>query len=421
MTEKENVQEEMDFGFVASNCAVAAGQIEMPDLESRKMGYNTLVNVTPDSEGYKSLWNMDIFTHIIQGMNDSNLPIIGMVCAAFRNLSQLQPEEAEKYVPELPVEFLLSVADNPEIIDFLSTIISNSFDVSQQFVSDLIASEIFQQKISQWLESSNQAVLKSTLDMFNSIALFNPSALDFSVITPFADAQFPTDIRALALNCVLQTEPSDEALGELIGLLQCDDIGPCVFEVLHDLIQSGDAPFEEAMPVIINKAIEYFKYPAACTLLAEVSKSIDEEQCHNLISQFFSLQTPAAEQCFALFELTKLHQGLITNDDQWIALGNFYAKCNDLPTMELLEFLMAENPDYCISEDAQGCFTAVIKKEFQIALRGFEFAITQLATAPVTEQLGSAIHDFIQLKEDEKFQFEDQLAAKVETFVQNHQ
>ena len=416
--EKEN--EELNFGFVGNNCSIAVSQIQMADLESRKMGFNTLINVTPQSDSYDRLFTCDVFTKVIQCFTEENIPIIGEICAAFRNLAQLNPEEADKYYDEIPCEFLLGLKENTEIIDFFSTLISNTLDASTSFVETLIAEETFLTRIHEWLESSNEEIVKSTLDLFNSIAMFNPSALDFSVVNPFTDAQYSTDIRALALNCILQTSPSEEALEALINLLNEETVGENVFEVIHDLYLSGDAPFQQALPLIIGKSIENFNTTAACTLLAEVCEHMDEEQVGATIEAFFGLEIPTPEQCFALYKISSTHPGIFTDDSQWAAFGHYYSIAKELPAMELLEFLMDQNPDYCVSEDAQNNYTIVLQKDIEHALRAFEFALGHLATAPVTEGLMKAINDFNAMHEGE-FTYDEKLETKLRVFMENHQ
>jgi hypothetical protein len=418
MTEKAN--EEMNFGFVSNNCSFAISQIQRGDLENRKMGFNILINVTPASDAFDRLFTCDVFTKVIQCFSEENIPIIGEICAAFRNLSQLNPEEADKYCSEIPVEFLLGLKNNTEIIDFFTTIISNALDVSTAFIEEVIANEGFQARIHEWLESNNEDIVKSTLDLFNAIAMFNPSALDFSVVTPFTDAQFSSDIRALALNCILQTSPSDEALEALIGLLNEEKVGQSVFEVIHDLYQSGAAPFEQVIPLIINKCIENYNINAACTLLSEVCEHMEGEQIGAVLTTFFGLEMPTPEQCFALYKISMTHEGIFTDESQWVAFGHYYAKASELPAMELLEFLMEQNQEYCISEDAQNNYTAVLQKDIEHALRAFEFALGHLATSPVTDDLMKAINDFNSLHEG-AFTFDENIDKKLKVFMENHQ
>ena len=116
---KTEVEEKVEVGILPRHVSIAVDQIQYPILETRKMGFNTLINTKPGQDGYDELFENDIFELLINAFNDSNLPIIGMVCAAYRNLSFLNPEIADEYTKMIPISFLLNIKENSEVIDFL--------------------------------------------------------------------------------------------------------------------------------------------------------------------------------------------------------------------------------------------------------------------------------------------------------------
>ena len=325
MKSSDNI-EEIEVGLQPRCVSIALDQIQYPILETRKIGFNTLINTKPGQEGYEELFENDVFSLLIESFNNSNLPIIGMVCAAYRNLSFLNPEKADQYTNLIPIPFLLEIKENSEVIDFMSTLVLNSFEGEESFPSLLLANNDFLPTLMTWLQSKNENIIKSALDLVNSFAMYNPESLDFSIILGFTQDSYPPDIQALALNILIQIEPKEEYYNQLISILESDEkLGQTYFEIIHDLYSSNQEIFNHYNDLLFQRCIEHFNINAAALLLANMSSILNEEQIHLIISQFFNISLPSAEQCFVLSQMLEKKASLL-NMEQYEKIVSIYKK-----------------------------------------------------------------------------------------------
>ena len=394
MSKPEDHLEELEVGLLPRHISVALDQIQFPIIETRKIGFNTLINAKPGQDGYEELFENDVFSLLIESFNDSNLPIIGMVCAAYRNLSFLNPEKADEYTNSIPIPFLLTIKENSEVIDFMSTLVLNSFEGENSFPNHLLSNDLFLPTLEEWLHSKNNAIVKSSLDLINSFAMYNSNSLDFSIVADFIHPEFSAGIRALALNILIQIEPKTEYYTQLISILEQDEkLGQTYFEIIHDIYSSNPEIFPHDL--LFQRCLEHFNVNAAALLVANMSNQLNEEQMHLVVDAFFQTQFPTAEQCFALSQLLSVNSSLL-NPDQYEKIGELYTKEYDIETMGIIENIISTNLDYATSEDAQMKYLFIINKGQEHALRTIEFILELFSDKQMIQPLSEALSHYVE-------------------------
>ena len=391
---------------------VAISEISNPDLEIRKRGISSLINAKPGQEGYDTLFENDIFNLLLDSFNENNLPIIGMICAAYRNLAFLNPEEADKYTSNIPISFLLQVKPNSEIIDFLSTLVLNYYDGQENFPDMLLKSDEFSNALSTWLESNNANIMKSALDLINSFAMYSTESMDFSFVKEYTTNKFPTDIRALAINILIQVDASDELYSELISLLNEEEIGAVFFEIVHDIYQSNPEIFDDCFELLISRCFDNFNIAPAALIIATANEKLNEEQQKLVAEKFFESKQITPEQCFALFNVASKNAELIT-EREYARLIKIYKKLLDIDTMMALERILTINEEFATSEEAQRTYLSIMKKGGEYEMHEVEFLVELFEGKQMIPEL---IQEVAHFKEDN----EDELAelnAKIESLI----
>ena len=413
--QESNKNEEMNISFVPIDPELALSQIQQTELSTRKIGFDSLIQFTSNGEKNDQtefLIENNIFQILINSFNEENIPIIGSITASFRGFSSLYPESFDEFVILIPLDFLLSIKPNSDIIDFLSNLVQNS----DTFAEILLENEKFlTETLSLWLQSSLKNIIKSTIDLIGFIALYNPNSLDFSIIRPFTDSQFSNDIRSLTLSVFLNVEPSDQLFKELINLIYEDQLSSTLFEVLHDLYSSIPEMFQEFIQDLINISIKNISITSTCILLTDLIQYFNEEQITLIINSYFNLTNSEPEHCYLLFNI--LNNGnLFLNENEILIIGKQYEETNKLDKMELLEKILALHIEYLKSEDCQLHLINILNKDILQAARVFEFILDNFKNINLIPNLLEIFNLFLNEHNEELIE----MSEKINSFISHH-
>ncbi|EAY11969.1 hypothetical protein TVAG_271520 [Trichomonas vaginalis G3] len=411
----ETIKEELNFGFIYGNLTVAVSQITEPDLESRKMGFISLINATEDQEGFENLYLSDIFHKLIESFNEFNLQIIGMVCAAYRHLYSLRPSEGDKYASEIPVDFLLNLQPDPDVIQFFTALVDNSFD-DVDYAGMLLANSNFHQSIGSWLENQNEPIYSAALGLLCSFAVVGGGDIDFSIVTPFTDVSYSPNVRALAYYIVSKTSPSDEVISGLFSILEQANLGQDVFQVIADVLEEFPDQCEQYIPSLIDICIQNFNITSTANLLALLERYLTEENITSLINALFAMKMPPVESLAFIFELISSNN-IQLQDNQLILLGKFYGTADNKSLMDVLQDMFVAFPDYMVSEDAQQNYANALDRDYVYSIKAFNFVTEKLLQVPVIPDLLDAYQSFVSTNQTKL----TKMQAQIDEFMNNHQ
>lgn len=416
----ENVQEEINCGFICTDMSVALDQIRDADLESRKMGFISLINVSDDQNDLDNLYTMDVFSKLIASFDDINIPIIGMVCAAYRHIYSLMPDKGDEFAENLheKYEFLLNLPADSEIIQFFSTLVDNSIgDID--YGHWLLSNEKFPVLLGEWLNSQNNDIIAAALGLLCSFTIMGPDVIDFSIATPFTDKSLPPNIRAQAFYVIYKAgNPAviqDRADG-LFSVLEQQNLGPEVFQIISDVIEENPPEDPEFIGAIINVCILNFNIVTTCNILAQLIEFIGDEQRNALIQALFSMKLPPVESLAFVFDLIN-SSGIQLEAEQVMALGKYFGAAENPNLMDLIMEMLSGYHEYLVSEDMQNNFVVALGRDFPIAVKALQFINHSLAQVPLTENLVEAYREFIGSNESKLQPMKDE----IELFMQNHQ
>ena len=201
---------------------------------------------------------------------------------------------------------MLNIPSVPEVIDFLQFCTLNFPDFAKLLLEDY--GQTLSNSLGGWLQSDEDTV-KSALELLNSLVQFqDESSFDFSLVGPYTDGQYSTDIRALALNILSQikSEDSVQFLQRFFEMFMNEKPTPTVFQIIHDGIQ--DDFFVELIPQIYERSIENIDVPDSSIVLADISSNLDQESRENIISLIFQQSDLCIERADALYRICHENQ-----------------------------------------------------------------------------------------------------------------
>lgn len=412
-------QDELEIGFHCSDPDLVIPQINQISLSSRSLGFETLVNITDDqmTNDIQKLLDEGVFPLVISSMNEKNVQIIGLVCTAARHLAGVAPENFRELVETVPFDYLLSIPNVPEVIDFLQFCTLNFPEFAHLLLN--VHEQALSNSLGVWLQNDEETI-KSALELINSLVQFqDESEFDFSLVGPFTDGQYSVDIRALALNilCQAKTEDTLQYLQKFFEMFMNEKPTPIVFQIIHDGIT--DKFFMDLIPQIYERSIKYISVPDSAVVLADISPNIDQESRENIITLIFQQSTEdiCIERADSLFRICsdnhiELPQECVEQ------LVHFMDVSQSEEVLQCIEAILKQNSNYFTSADLQLKLLPVFDREPQFSVYAFKVILACCASCEVAQPILQAFNDFAGQNESA---FDESFHAEVSKFIDSHQ
>ncbi|KAK8899085.1 hypothetical protein M9Y10_001384 [Tritrichomonas musculus] len=414
--------DELDIRFLPSDPELIIPQIQRLSIQNRTIGFETLVNITggPMSPDIQKLLDQGLFPIVISSMNETNLKIIGLICTATRHLSAVAPQHFLELINTIPIKFLLSIPNVPEVIDFLQESAYNFEEFGNLLLSEENA-QIFLNSIGTWLSQEDTA--KSALELLITLSqLPNTNGFDFSIVKPFVDGQYSPDIRALALNLLTQVEPqnAEHYIQTLFSMFMNEKPTPNVFQIIHDYLQLFPNFFVNLIPQIYQRSMENIDVPDSAILLADISSHLDQPSREQIIALIFQQPNLCIERADAIYRMCSGNNNnyKITLPPNFIEqlVSNMEA-CDSEEVLQCTEAILKLHANYFASPELQAKILPVFEREPQFSVYGFKTILFCCNNCEVAAPVLQAFYNFAHQFESN---FDEEIHSDVLKFLQSH-
>lgn len=409
---------EMVIGFVPSDPSIIFSQIQKMNLTNKTMGFEAVVNATeqgPTPE-MQELVNQGLYQLIISQINPTNKKILGLIVTSLRRLSVVFPDHFRAVMGELPIQFLLSVPDNTEVIDFLEQTSFNFPEFGQLLLS---TGPLLLGAVGTWLQASNVDLARCTLELLGTLAQFEGAPFDFNCVRPFVDASFPTELRGLALNVLILVDKENYPtyLELLMTMFMNDAITGIVVQVLRDAYTDNPEVFAPHIANIYMRLCQIIEIPEAAILLADIIEHVPQEGRENAITLICSQPELTIERVDAIYRICG-SCGIALPPPMVVRLAAELATNEDEEVLGCLEQILMQYPAYFAEEDGQAKLFDTIQNRAPIFSKyAFRLCIACCMGCPVAPPLLEAVRG---LAEQCEADMDPEMHEAVAAFLAQH-
>jgi hypothetical protein len=316
----------------------------------------------------------------------------------------------------IPLPFLLTVPNSTEVIDFLQ---QSSFNFDSFAVALLSCGELLFSAIGTWLQGGEQ-LAKSSLELILTLAQFPEAAgFEFGCVKPFLDGSFSPEIRGLAIDILMQVESDrfEMYVQMLLEIFYHEDGSPTICEVLHDICIGHPDIFRPVASQIIDRAVQLIEVPGAAVLLADLSENLDGLGKARVVEAIVNQEILCIERVDAIFRILQ-HNGVELAPEWLLRLITELGKNESEEVLQCLSEILKTRPDFVASSIGQEQLLAVMQREEQFALIGFNLCLKCCADVPLNADLMEAFHIFANHFGEN---FDEELGVEVSMFLNKHQ
>lgn len=406
---------ELAVGFGPADPSIIVPQIQRLAITSRTLGFETIVNCAGErSPEMEQLVRDGLIQLVISSINDSNMKIIGLVVTALRHLSATYRDEFQALIPTVPFEFLLTKTSSSEVIDFLERSAFN-FD---SFASALLSfGEVLANAVANWLQASEDTA-RATLELLATLAQTENPQFDFGCVKPFLDGNFSPEIRALALNVLIQADPENWAryVEMLMSIFFNENDSGTVMEILHDLYVDRPDVFETSLQEIFTRLVQRVDVPSAAIVLADIAPQLDDAKRQTILELLLNQPVLTIERADAIFRICEGQQ--LRLPDAFVdRLGRELTTGESAEALACIEAILKSYPEYFATEAAQEKLCAALQRPFEFAVVAFRLCVNCCAGHPVAPPLMEMFHAFASEHENE---MDGDLHEAVAAFLEAH-
>jgi hypothetical protein len=380
----------------------------------RLTAFSTIVNMV-DGEKFGELAPLvkqGLFHLVVLSLNRSNLTDIGIVVLALWRLSFAFSDDFEAVIDEIPFEFLLSIPNSIEVVDFLHDSARHYDAFAKQLLS--LRNQL-SAAVGIWFLQS-MAFCKSALELLGTLADVEGAEFDFSCVEQLNRRDFPADIRALALHVLFRAYGA-EAIAPLLELFYNEDMTSTILEIINDVYLEATDEFKPKR--FVARALNFLAIPEAAVLLAHAAPRVSPKIRHHIIEQIFQFPDLSIQRFDAIFRIcsqcrVKLVPPFLNQ------LIDFLATVTDPEVVSCIEVTLIMHPDFFALPDAQEKLLALFENE-TVALAAFRICANCCWRVQVNLQLLHAFTEFARRLEQDMDKELAQIVAKFlkaqETFI----
>jgi hypothetical protein len=268
--------------------------------------------------------------------------------------------------------------------------------------------------VERWFQSGEMLVT-AALELLSTLALVPGTTFDFQCVKPWADGGSPSNIRALALDILLKTEPehAEVYLEALLGMFYNDNVSSTVIQILHDLCLVSLDAFAGAAPAMFARSLELLEVPDAAILVADLAPVLEEDVRREGALRILAQAPLCIERADSVFRLCQ--KGLALPPEALVQIAAALDEDGDPELLECVEAVLAFHPAFIADPLGQEALFGALQRG---SVGAFRLCLKCCADVEIAPQL---LLEFARFADDASEDLDPEMHAEVAEFLARHQ